>query len=189
VAKPRYIACTVNRQFLKEHLLDFEVIAAVNLGALSKYGFHTSWIAAILVGLSVFVLVPLLLRVWFHVRMLFFKKLRDNTRVAPNTHNYYSLIARAVADLGNSDRKAREALYERARLAQRNSIDPALSKSKTGREREALEQAIRMVEADEAEKAKRLQDRLRLRVMCRVGEPSTASKSDVASFEMQEGAN
>jgi len=34
----------VNIQFLKDHLLDFEVVAAFGIGALSKFAFETSWL-------------------------------------------------------------------------------------------------------------------------------------------------
>jgi hypothetical protein len=40
----------MNRQFLKDHLLDFEVIAALGIGAVLRYGFDTSWLFAILFG-------------------------------------------------------------------------------------------------------------------------------------------
>jgi hypothetical protein len=64
----------MNSQFLKDHLLDFEVIAALGLGALLRYGFGTSWLFAILLGLSVFVLTPLLMLFATHVRMLYITK-------------------------------------------------------------------------------------------------------------------
>jgi len=70
-------------------------------------------------------------------------------RPRSSKHDYYPLVARAVAGLGNSStRSAREALYERARAAQRDNIDPALSKSEIVRERAALEQAIQKVEVE-----------------------------------------
>jgi hypothetical protein len=69
---------------------------------------------------------------------------------ATSKRNYYSLIARAVAGLDTSTRDSRQALYERARAAQLNSIDPALSPAATKRERDALEQAIRTVEFEAA---------------------------------------
>ena len=70
-------------------------------------------------------------------------------RAGLSKHDYYPLVAHAVAGLGNSSaRSVREALYERARAAQRDNIDPALSKSEIVRERAALEQAIQKVEAE-----------------------------------------
>jgi hypothetical protein len=68
-----------------------------------------------------------------------------------NEHDYYPLIARAVAGLGSgSTANSRKALYERAREAQGSSIDPALSDREIIREREALEQAIQKIEAEAA---------------------------------------
>jgi hypothetical protein len=64
----------MNSQFLRDHLLDFEVIAALGLGALLRYGFGTSWLFAILIGLSAFVLIPLLIFFASHVRMLYISK-------------------------------------------------------------------------------------------------------------------
>ena len=43
-------------QFLKNHLLDFEFIPALCIGALLRYGFNTSWLVAILFGMSAFAL-------------------------------------------------------------------------------------------------------------------------------------
>jgi hypothetical protein len=65
----------MNSQFLKDHLLDFEVVTALGVGALLRYGFDTSWLFAILLGLSAFVLIPLLIRLAFHVRALYFMRL------------------------------------------------------------------------------------------------------------------
>src|SRR5580658_7543109 len=65
--------------------------------------------------------------------------------------DYHPLIARAVEGLGTSSGEARRALYERARaalVAQLRSIDPPLSEADITRERLALEDAIRKVEAD-----------------------------------------
>ena len=69
--------------------------------------------------------------------------------------DYHPLIARAVAGLENSTGEARRALYERARAAlvsQLRSIEPALSEADITRERLALEDAIRKVEAESARK-------------------------------------
>src|SRR5580658_520009 len=71
--------------------------------------------------------------------------------------DYQPLIARAVEGLGKSTGEARRGLYERARSAlvtQLRSVDPPLSESDITRERLALEEAIRKVEADAARKAR-----------------------------------
>ncbi len=65
--------------------------------------------------------------------------------------DYHPLIARAVEGLGASSGEARRALYERARaalVAQLRGIDPPLSEADITRERLALEDAIRKVEAE-----------------------------------------
>ncbi len=67
--------------------------------------------------------------------------------------DYHPLIARAVEGLGHSSGEARRALYERARTAlvtQLRSVEPALSESEITKERLALEEAIRKVEAEAA---------------------------------------
>jgi len=71
--------------------------------------------------------------------------------------DYHPLIARAVDGLGTSTGEARRALYERARaalVAQLRSIEPALSEADITRERLALEDAIRKVEAESVRKAR-----------------------------------
>jgi len=71
--------------------------------------------------------------------------------------DYHPLIARAVDGLERSTGEARRALYERARTAlvtQLRSVDPPLSESEITKERLALEDAIRKVEADAARKAR-----------------------------------
>ena len=71
--------------------------------------------------------------------------------------DYHPLIARAVEGLENSTGEARRALYERARaalVAQLRSIEPALSEADITRERLALEDAIRKVEAESVRKAR-----------------------------------
>ena len=65
--------------------------------------------------------------------------------------DYHPLIARAVEGLGAGSGEARRALYERARAAlvsQLRGIDPPLSEADITRERLALEDAIRKVEAE-----------------------------------------
>jgi hypothetical protein len=70
--------------------------------------------------------------------------------------DYHPLIARAVEGLAKNTGDARRALYERARgalVAQLRTVDPPLSESDITKERLALEEAIRKVEADAARKA------------------------------------
>jgi hypothetical protein len=70
--------------------------------------------------------------------------------------DYHPLIARAVDGLGKNTGDARRALYERARsalVAQLRGVEPALSESDITKERLALEEAIRKVEAEAARKA------------------------------------
>lgn len=67
--------------------------------------------------------------------------------------DYYPLIARAVTGLDKATGEARRALYERARTAlvmQLRGVQPALSEAAITRERLALEEAIRKVEAEAA---------------------------------------
>src|ERR1700746_775294 len=60
--------------------------------------------------------------------------------------DYYSLIARAVDALHINVRETRLTLYARARRAQLGSFDPAIPEVEFGRERAALEKAIRAIE-------------------------------------------
>ena len=67
--------------------------------------------------------------------------------------DYHPLISRAVEGLERNTGEARRALYERARTAlvtQLRAVEPALSESEITRERLALEDAIRKVEAEAA---------------------------------------
>src|SRR5467141_4385605 len=67
--------------------------------------------------------------------------------------DYYPLISRAVAGLEKNSGEARRAVYERARaalLAQLRGVTPALNESDITRERLALEESIRKVEAESA---------------------------------------
>jgi hypothetical protein len=71
--------------------------------------------------------------------------------------DYHPLIARAVDGLDRNTGEIRRALYERARNAlvtQLRGVDPPLSESEITKERLALEDAIRKVEADAARKAR-----------------------------------
>jgi hypothetical protein len=70
--------------------------------------------------------------------------------------DYYPLIARAVAGLEKNTGEGRRVLYDRARqalVAQLRSVTPALSESDVTRERLALEEAVRKVEAESARRA------------------------------------
>ncbi|HEY2530975.1 MAG TPA: hypothetical protein VGJ20_24090 [Xanthobacteraceae bacterium] len=69
--------------------------------------------------------------------------------------DYQPIIARAVEGLGKCTGEARRSLYERARgalLAQLRAVEPALSETEITKERLALEEAIRKVEAEAARK-------------------------------------
>src|SRR3954451_25105878 len=71
--------------------------------------------------------------------------------------DYHPLIARAVAGLDKNTGENRRALYERARVAlvaQLRGVTPALEESEITRERLALEEAIRKVEAEAARHAR-----------------------------------
>ncbi len=84
------------------------------------------------------------------------QRLRDEADPIPMA-DYYPLIARAVAGLENSTGEARRAMYERARsalIAQLRSVEPALSESDITRERLALEEAVRKVESEAAQRTR-----------------------------------
>jgi len=71
--------------------------------------------------------------------------------------DYHPLISKAVAGLDKNTGENRRVLYERARsalVAQLRSIEPALEEADITRERLALEEAIRKVEADAAKRAR-----------------------------------
>src|SRR3954470_6673981 len=72
--------------------------------------------------------------------------------------DYYPLIARAIAGLDPSaPGEARRALYEQARsalIAQLRSVQPPLSESEITRERLSLEEAVRKVESEAAQRAR-----------------------------------
>ncbi|MCA1389678.1 hypothetical protein I6F20_11445 [Bradyrhizobium sp. IC3123] len=72
--------------------------------------------------------------------------------------DYYPLIARAIAALDpNAPGESRRALYERARtalIAQLRSVQPPLSESEITRERLSLEEAVRKVESEAAQRAR-----------------------------------
>src|SRR5947207_1352286 len=72
--------------------------------------------------------------------------------------DYYPLIARAIAGLDpNAPGESRRALYERARTAliqQLRGVQPPLSESEITRERLSLEEAVRKVESEAAQRAR-----------------------------------
>src|SRR6185295_16272726 len=72
--------------------------------------------------------------------------------------DYYPLIARAIAGLDpNAPGERRRALYERARAAliqQLRSVQPPLSESDITRERLSLEEAVRKVASEAAQRAR-----------------------------------
>ena len=72
--------------------------------------------------------------------------------------DYYPLITKAVAGLDpDAPGESRRALYERARaalLAQLRSIDPPFTEAEITRERLALEEAVRRVEGEVAQRTR-----------------------------------
>ncbi|MGV3633674.1 MAG: hypothetical protein ACO1NY_04945 [Pseudorhodoplanes sp.] len=71
--------------------------------------------------------------------------------------DYYPLIQRAIAGLDKNTGEARRALYERARtalVAQLRGVNPPLPEAEITRERLALEEAIRKVEAEAARRTR-----------------------------------
>jgi hypothetical protein len=72
--------------------------------------------------------------------------------------DYYPLVAKAVAGLEKNTGEGRRALYERARTALvaqlRGMNDPPLTEAEITRERLALEEAIRKVEAEAARRGR-----------------------------------
>src|SRR5436190_1494604 len=74
--------------------------------------------------------------------------------------DYYPLIARAIAGLDPSaPGESRRALYERARaalIAHLRGVEPPLSESEITRERLSLEEAVRKVESEAAQRAREI---------------------------------
>ena len=71
--------------------------------------------------------------------------------------DYYALIDRAVGGLDKNTGEHRRALYDRARAAlvsQLRGVQPALDETDITRERLALEEAIRKVEAETAKRTR-----------------------------------
>ncbi|MBB1093807.1 hypothetical protein HUU61_21250, partial [Rhodopseudomonas palustris] len=72
--------------------------------------------------------------------------------------DYYPLIARAISGLDPSaPGEQRRAIYERARaalIAQLRGVQPPLTESEITRERLALEEAVRKVESEAAQRSR-----------------------------------
>src|SRR5262245_84751 len=88
--------------------------------------------------------------------------------------DYYPLIGKAVAGLEKNTGEARRALYERARTAlvgQLRSMNPPLTEPEITRERLALEEAIRKVEAEAARRLRMEPPRAEASPTVRPGEP------------------
>ena len=74
--------------------------------------------------------------------------------------DYYPLISRAVTGLEKNTGESRRGLYERARtalVAQLRGLNPPLTESEITRERLALEEAIRKVEAESSRRVTRIE--------------------------------
>jgi class 3 adenylate cyclase len=82
-------------------------------------------------------------------------------RAADGRHprpNYYQLMARAMNGIDRSSAEARQAVYERSRaalVAQLRFNQPGLTKAQIAKERLALEEVIRKVEAEAPRKSRR----------------------------------
>jgi hypothetical protein len=99
--------------------------------------------------------------------------------------DYHPLIARAVAGLDKNTGENRRALYERARtalVAQLRGVVPALEESEITRERLALEEAIRKVEAESARHAR---ETARPTFIKRAEAPNLATRPEPPRTEQQ----
>src|SRR3954447_11499399 len=96
--------------------------------------------------------------------------------------DYYPLIARAIAGLDPSaPGESRRALYERARaalIAQLRSVQPPLSESEITRERLSLEEAVRKVESEAAQRAREASRASRAGDAFRAGTPRRGAKPE-----------
>ena len=107
--------------------------------------------------------------------------------------DYYPLISRAVAALEKNNGENRRAIYERARqalLAQLRGVTPALEESDITRERLALEESIRKVEAESARQfveASRQMSAAKLRQSRQWDEPSKARPPEARAAEPRRG--
>src|SRR4051812_9152419 len=96
--------------------------------------------------------------------------------------DYYPLVAKAVAGLEKNTGEGRRFLYERARnalVAQlRGMNDPPLTEAEITRERGALEEAIRKVDAEAARRGRE-----------RVGRGTASSNDPLAELARLIGEN
>ncbi len=103
--------------------------------------------------------------------------------------DYYPLIARAIAGLdASAPGESRRALYERARaalIAQLRGVQPPLSESEITRERLSLEEAVRRVESEAAQRAR---DALRTSGPPRAGDALRRASARSAAEPLQPGA-
>jgi hypothetical protein len=103
--------------------------------------------------------------------------------------DYYPLISRAVGALEKNSGENRRAIYDRARsalLAQLRGVTPALEESDITRERLALEESIRKVEAESARQfveASRQMSAAKLRQSRQWDEPSKVRSSEARPAE------
>src|ERR1700722_18995191 len=99
--------------------------------------------------------------------------------------DYYPLIARAIAGLDPSaPGESRRALYERARaalIAQLRGVQPPLSESEITRERLSLEEAVRKVESEAAQRARDAFRAATTRANARPGEASSSASASSSS--------
>jgi hypothetical protein len=105
-------------------------------------------------------------------------------------NEYYPLIARAVEGLDRSTGASRRVLYERARnalVAQLRSNEPALLEADITKERLALEEAIRKVEADAARKS-RSESRAEQRTDPRLTAPAASTPEEAPQVRRASGA-
>jgi len=105
--------------------------------------------------------------------------------------DYYPLIGKAVAGLEKNTGEARRMLYERARTAlvsQLRNMTPALTESEITRERLALEEAIRKVEAEAARRLRMEAPRPDTLSVVRPGEtaPPTARTNEPSPAERRQ---
>src|SRR5262245_58803990 len=103
--------------------------------------------------------------------------------------DYYPLISRAVGALEKNSGENRRAIYDRARaalLAQLRGVTPPLEESDITRERLALEESIRKVEAESARQfveASRQMSAAKLRQSRQWDEPSRTRSTEVRPAE------
>jgi hypothetical protein len=85
---------------------------------------------------------------------------QSEVRSAPITSDYYPVLTRAVCQLPNNTREARQALYDRAEVALVAELlqDPQVSEAQVAGERRAFERAIRMIERDTQKKQRSTRD-------------------------------